>query len=231
MPPSATATPFSEPQWQQVQQWLRLLDARQAMWLSGYLAAGHTMDAPHAEAAASHGVLIAYGGETGNSRGLAQTLAEQVRGAGIAVEVEDLAGLRVRQLAKRSHLLLVCSTHGDGDPPEPVLPFYEALMADNAPQLTSLQFSVLALGDSTYEHFCVTGTQLDQRLEALGALRLVPCQLCDVDFQQPAQAWTEKVLAVLPRGDATAAPTLVHAAAPAGQYSNCLLYTSDAADE
>src|SRR5690606_19334893 len=122
-----------------------------------------TAAAPAATAAAPS-ILIAHGGETGNGRGLAQKLAETVRAGGFGADVVDLAELRVRQLGKREYLLLICSTHGDGDPPEPAQPFFDALLADNAPKLTKLNYSVLALGDSTYEHFCVAGKQLDERL-------------------------------------------------------------------
>ena len=209
MTPPQTTTPFSAPQWQQVQQLLGLLDQRQALWLSGYLAAGAPAAAPQAAPTPSNAVLIAYGGETGNSESIAQALAEQALQQGIRVDVQDLAKLRIRQLSKRKHLLLICSTHGDGDPPEPVVPFYDALMADNAPRLEGLQFSVLALGDSSYEHFCVTGQQLDERLEALGGTRLHPRQECDVDFDEPAARWGKAVREQLPRSDQRGATSTI----------------------
>jgi len=214
MTPPQTATPFSEPQWQQVQQLLGLLDERQALWLSGYLAAGAPAQTAVPQPAPSPGsaVLIAYGGETGNGESIARALAEQASQQGINVDLEDLAKLRVRQLSKRKHLLVICSTHGDGDPPEPVVPFYEALMADNAPRLEGLQFSVLALGDSSYEHFCVTGQQLDERLEALGGTRLHPRQECDVDFDEPAARWGKAVREQLPRSEQNAATSTIPAA-------------------
>lgn len=212
MTPPQTTTPFSAPQWQQVQQLLGLLDQRQALWLSGYLAAGAPAAAPQVAPTPSNAALIAYGGETGNSESIAQALAEQALQQGIRVDVQDLAKLRTRQLSKRKHLLLICSTHGDGDPPEPVVPFYDALMADNAPRLEGLQFSVLALGDSSYEHFCVTGQQLDERLEALGGTRLHPRQECDVDFDEPAARWGKAVREQLPRSDQRGATSTITSA-------------------
>jgi sulfite reductase (NADPH) flavoprotein alpha-component len=56
---------------------------------------------------------------------------------------------------------------------------------------------VLALGDSTYEHFCQTGKDFDARLEALGATRLVERVDCDVDFDDPAEAWADRAVAAL----------------------------------
>ncbi|MFM9272184.1 sulfite reductase flavoprotein subunit alpha [Halomonas elongata] len=204
------APPFSEPHWQQVEQFLRSLTPQQARWLGSYLA-----DQPDAAPTSASGdrVLIAYGSETGNSEALAQQLATLAGDAGIAVDVEELGRLRLRQLVKRRHLIVICSTHGDGDPPEPAETFHDALMDDSAPELASLQYAVLALGDSSYDHFCLTGQQLDTRLASLGAQRLVPRQDCDVDFARPARAWFDQVLTVLPR-QADVQPAASAATAP-----------------
>src|SRR5690606_14539757 len=134
------------------------------------------------------------------------------KGQGIAAEVVDLAQLRVRQLSKRRILLVICSTHGDGDPPEPIHGFFEALMDDaSAPKLQDLKYSVLALGDSSYERFCVTGAQLDERFASLGAQRLAPRQDCDVDFAEPAKRWMELVLGTLAADQASQATISVAA--------------------
>lgn len=213
--------PFTDSQWQAIQELLKQLDDRQAVWLSGFLAGrGNTaVDLPATDTGTAK-TLIAFGGETGNSEALARQLAEQATERGVPAEVADLATLRLRQLAKRQHVLIICSTHGDGDPPEPIHAFYEALMAENAPALKNLRYSVLALGDSSYEHFCVTGRELDDRLAALGAERLAPRQDCDVDFNAPARQWMETVLKSLPSAaERSAAPPAAAAttAAPVQQ--------------
>lgn len=128
--------------------------------------------------------------------------------------------MRLRRLGKLEHLVVITATHGDGDPPEPILPFYEAIMAEDAARLAGLKFAVLALGDSSYEHFCVTGIELDQRLEALGGERLVPRQDCDVDFARSAAEWMEQLLPALPRSEAVTAPAAtVEIAADSSLYS------------
>lgn len=214
---------------QQLQPLLALLEAcsdEQKLWLSGYLAGSLSADTNIPEfsltsntnlqpAVASTGrsapVTIAFGTETDNCRTLARALAERCQTAGIATDVVDLANLRVRKLLRLQHLVVITATHGDGDPPEPIADFYETLMADDAPPLKDLQFAVLALGDSTYEQFCVTGQQIDQRLEALGGKRLLARRDCDVDFQQPADQWFTELLPHLPSAvadtQASAAPT------------------------
>ncbi|WP_133492074.1 sulfite reductase flavoprotein subunit alpha [Alcanivorax sp. 24] len=204
----ATPPPFSDPQWRQVRQLLGALDERQRWWLSGYLTAtGTAPDTAAARTDAPHPVLIGYGTETDNCRQLARLLSERCGAAGIATEVIDLARLRPRQLARRDHLVIITATHGDGDPPEPIQAFYQGLMSDDAPKLDNLKFAVLALGDSSYERFCVTGQEFDQRLEALGGERLIARQDCDVDFEQLARDWIARLLEALPKtGNTDAAP-------------------------
>ena len=143
---------FSAAQWSQLNALLGTLNVKQKLWLSGYLAGSSQDQTGLTTVTAESGqkVLIAYGTETNNCRQLATDLAERCASAGIPAEVADLAGLRLRRLGKLEHLVVITATHGDGDPPEPILPFYEAIMAEDAARLAGLKFAVLALGDSSY---------------------------------------------------------------------------------
>ena len=47
---------------------------------------------------------------------------------------------------------------------------------------------------STYEHFCKTAREIDRRLEELGGTRLQDRVECDVDYEEPAEAWGGAVL-------------------------------------
>lgn len=199
---------FSEAQWSQIESLLRQLDGPQRWWLSGYLAAAPASAVPAVPAsAAASRILIAYGTETGNCRALAEQLAADCRQQGIDVEVADFATIKPRRLTRISCLIVIVATHGDGDPPETVTAFHEALMGDAAPALGELQFAVLALGDSTYDNYCVTGRQWDERLESLGAQRLLERVECDVDFARPAREWMERLVPLLPRSDASSVTT------------------------
>ncbi|HLS66873.1 MAG TPA: assimilatory sulfite reductase (NADPH) flavoprotein subunit, partial [Pseudogracilibacillus sp.] len=73
------------------------------------------------------------------------------------------------------------------------LQFYEFLFSRRAPKLDKLNYSVLALGDSSYEHFCLTGKEIDERLAELGATQISPRIDCDVDFDELAEQWYSKV--------------------------------------
>lgn len=208
---------FPDPQLQTLLVSLDALNDQQKLWLSGYLAGGIQVQPAAAGAGTSSGptITIVFGTETNNCRTLAQNLAERCRAADITAEVVDMAGLRVRKLSRYDCVVVITATHGDGDPPEPAADFYETLMADDAPQFKGLQFAVLALGDSSYEQFCVTGQQIDQRLESLGGKRLLARRDCDVDFQQPAEAWFAELLPLLPASAANVAATVTTTAQPA----------------
>lgn len=205
---TAKATPqlFSEAQWRQVTALLTDLSGPQKWWLSGYLAAADAGQVVTPQVAATQSrIMIAYGTETGNCKQLAGQLAADCRQRGVEVEVADFAAIKPRRLLKVSCLAVIVATHGDGDPPETVTAFHEALMGDAAPSLPDLQFAVLALGDSTYDNYCVTGRQWDERLAALGAQRLLPRVECDVDFERPAREWRDQLLPLLPQADAVTA--------------------------
>ena len=87
-------------------------------------------------------------------------------------------------------------------------------MGDAAPKLDGTRFSVLSLGDTSYEHFCKIGKDIDARLEALGAKRVFDRTDCDVDFDDDYAAWLKGALAALNTGAQSAAPAAASAAAP-----------------
>ncbi|MCX4186876.1 diflavin oxidoreductase [Methylophaga sp. OBS4] len=142
-------------------------------------------------------IVVGYGTETGNSKGIAQQFNDQARENGKFVEVKNLADLKVRHLANIDFLFIVCSTHGDGDPPESVELFYNALL-DYQASLEDTAFAVLALGDSTYDLFCETGKTIDKKLAELCAQQLLECYECDVDFEHEAQVWIKRCLKFIP---------------------------------
>ncbi len=104
------------------------------------------------------------------------------------------AAIPLKDLAKERLLVVVVSTHGDGDPPDDARGFLEFLASRRAPKLEQLSYAVLALGDSSYPRFCETGRQVDERLAALGAKRLFDRVDCDVDYEKLATPWLDEVV-------------------------------------
>jgi sulfite reductase (NADPH) flavoprotein alpha-component len=155
-------------------------------------------------------VLILYGTVTGNAEALANKLAAALRRGGITAQVLDMADCPPNLLSDAHCLLIVTSTYGDGEPPDDAAPFWEAVVRGNGLNLHGVKFSVLALGNTTYDHFCKCGRELDAALERHGALCLYPRVDCDIDYDAPAKLWMDGVLAAL-RGEqkfSALAPTL-----------------------
>lgn len=210
-----TNSPFSQEQTEWLNRLLPTLTENQRIWLSGYLAASVSQtavltaapDSAQAvvtplpvQAAAepvSKEVTILYGSQTGNSQGLAEQFGKRLKENGFDVTVISMGDFKPNTLKKLKNLLVVVSTHGEGEPPDSALNFYEFLHSKRAPKLDGLKFSVLALGDTSYEFFCQTGKDFDKRLEELGAERIADRVDCDVDFDEPAEKWFNSVLSRL----------------------------------
>jgi len=215
-------SPFNQEQAELLNRLLPTLTASQKAWLSGYLAAVQTADAaaaletlpaevPAASPAqpVSKEVTILFGSQTGNAQGLAENAAKTLTERGFQVTVSAMSDFKPNQLKKLKNLLIVVSTHGEGDPPDNALSFHEFLHGRRAPKLDDLRYSVLALGDTSYEFFCQTGKEFDQRLGELGGTRLHPRVDCDLDYDEPAATWLDGVISSLNEGQeqgASAAP-------------------------
>jgi sulfite reductase (NADPH) flavoprotein alpha-component len=139
-------------------------------------------------------LTILFGSQTGNAEALAKRVAKEGGRRAFAPIVYDMAQYPFANLKTEKNLLLITSTYGDGDPPDNAKAFWEFLSNGQAPSLSNLNFSVLALGDSNYPKFCACGKSFDQRLEQLGAHRAHPRVDCDVDYEGPFCAWLQGVL-------------------------------------
>jgi sulfite reductase (NADPH) flavoprotein alpha-component len=206
--PPLSGLPINSDTLSELQKNLSGLNPLQTAWLSGYLwARSQQMDAPvavGAGAAATPGtpeqaspVLILSASQTGNARRVAQSLQDKLQAAGVASVLKNSGDYKSRQLASERLVLIVASTQGDGEPPEEALTLHKALFGKKPPEVKSLQFAVLGLGDSSYPDFCQAGKDFDSRLEQLGAKRLFERVDCDLDYQATADQWVEKTVAWL----------------------------------
>ncbi|QLE86776.1 assimilatory sulfite reductase (NADPH) flavoprotein subunit [Shewanella sp. Scap07] len=230
---SSLASPLSQGQVDKLKQLTAELSAVQLAWVSGYLSASAELggSAAATESAPEQTLTILYGSQTGNGRGVAQQLAEKAQAQGYAVNLVSMADYKVRQLKQETLLLAVVSTHGEGEAPDDAIELHKFLASKRAPKLDNLHYSVLALGDTSYEFFCQTGKDFDQRLSALGAKALAPIVECDVDYESDAEAWQQTVLeAVKPLISASSANTNVvsiGAAASSNAFSKQKPYTAE----
>lgn len=209
-------SPFSQEQAELLNQLLPTLTEQQKIWLTGYLSAQATLagsevvaPAPSAAAAVqpvSKDVTVLYGSQTGNSEGLAKKTAQHLEEKGFQVTLSSMSDFKPNNLKKINNLLVIVSTHGEGDPPDNALSFHEYVHGRRAPKLDHLSFSVLSLGDSSYEFFCQTGKEFDERFQELGGTRLFDRVDCDLDYDEPFSEWLQGVASSLSEGEAVSLP-------------------------
>lgn len=101
-----------------------------------------------------------------------------------------------QELAQKNNQMktwLICtSTHGAGDFPDNIQKFVEDLK--NCDQdLSSINFMIIAIGDSSYDTFCKAGIELNKLLITKGCNELLPIKTLDmsqdIDPEDLAQLW------------------------------------------
>ncbi|EKP0248646.1 assimilatory sulfite reductase (NADPH) flavoprotein subunit [Aeromonas veronii] len=221
-------SPLSDEQQRQLGQVLSTLNTQQLAWVSGYLyglsqSGQQSVAASAAVAAPSGSLTILYGSQTGNAKGVATAIKAQAEARGLPVTLASMADYKPKQLKKESHLLVVVSTYGEGEPPESAVDLFEQLKKGKIGKLDGLRFAVLGLGDSSYEFFCQTGKDFDDFLAKAGAERIYELASLDVDYQDAAKSWGEQALnaiaTTLSTGAASSVASAVQQAVGHSQYS------------
>lgn len=211
---SVSNSPFDQEQAAQLNQIFQTLTAEQQIWLTGYLTAQQgsvtqTAEAPQqvaeyvlnneseSQTNNDRHITVVYGSETGNAQSLAEIFADRLVEHNYTVKLTAMDEIKQKEFKKVEDLFVITATHGEGDPPDNALTFHEFIHSRKAPKLENVRFSVLALGDESYEYFCQTGKDFDAKLLELGAERLADRQDCDLDFDDLAEKWMNKNIEIL----------------------------------
>ncbi|KAF7688733.1 NADPH-dependent diflavin oxidoreductase 1 [Silurus meridionalis] len=128
-----------------------------------------------------HTLLILYGSQTGTAQDTAERISRQAQRRRIGVRVQALDTYNVANLISEALVVFVCSTTGQGDPPDNMKNFWRFLFRKSLPlgSLCRLDCAVLGLGDSSYPKFNFVAKKLYKRLLQLGANALLPVGLAD----------------------------------------------------
>lgn len=187
----------------------------QKSWLSGFMAGMQSaktilpsqstgLVSPGTESAPL--VNILYGTQTGNAESLAMDAAVVAQGQGFQANVQGLDDVSIDTFASMRRVIITIATYGEGEMPDNASLFWGALSAADMPQLPDMKFGILGLGDTGYDEFCQAGKLIDMRLEQLGAHRMVDRLDCDVDYEDIAEEWINRVVPIANDGAMKAAP-------------------------
>lgn len=178
----------------ELNQLVERLSREELVWLNGYVSGllkGSAKEERN-ESIVQGKVTIVYGTETGNAKKLATDFVARARKQGLQTKLSALEQYRLSDLTKEENLIVIVSTHGDGEPPAAAKKFFDHIFGGK-PELR-LRFSVLALGDTAYPLFCKAGEEIDGQLANLGGKRILPLQKCDVDYQEVADEWFSRLV-------------------------------------
>ncbi|PWD98057.1 assimilatory sulfite reductase (NADPH) flavoprotein subunit [Marinilabilia rubra] len=203
---SINHSPLSEFQIKALGDLTNQVTAEQVIWLNGYfqgLSKGLSEAGSNTKSSAGQAsgekvpLTILFGTHTNRSKKIAESIQEKALSKNFDSKVVGMDDYNPRDLKKEKNLLVVVSTHGEGDPPEMAENFHKFITGKRAPKLPELNFSVLALGDKSYKHFCKTGIEIYQSLRRAGATRFTPIVKCDVDYEDDANQWKKDAFAEL----------------------------------
>lgn len=117
-------------------------------------------------------ILILFGSETGTAEGFARRASRQL--AAYRPKVAALDDYNFDQLINEKLLLIITSTFGNGEVPGNGQQFMQRLKQQSSGSLDGLNYSVLGIGSTVYEHFCAAGTTINKALAKAGANAVVP---------------------------------------------------------
>ncbi|OFS12373.1 flavodoxin [Hafnia sp. HMSC23F03] len=140
-------------------------------------------------------VGIFVGTVYGNALMAAEDAENILKAQGHDVKLFEEGTLEEWQFYRNHYVLIVTSTTGQGDLPDSISPLFHSVR-DNVGYQPELRYGLIALGDSSYTHFCGAGHQFDELLQEQKATRIG--ELLEVDAQVDAEPevvtgpWVEK---------------------------------------
>ena len=124
-------------------------------------------------------LTILVGTMTGTAQLVAQELELTLDEGETRVRTAPMDGLDAGVFSGGGLFLICSSTYGQGDVPDNAKNLYASLQSAR-PDLSNVQYGVIALGDRTYaETFCNGGRRFDKILSELGARRIGEIMLHD----------------------------------------------------
>ncbi|KAA0173183.1 hypothetical protein FNF27_05271 [Cafeteria roenbergensis] len=174
-------------------------------------------------------VVILYGSQTGTAKSLAERVHEQGCARGLPCELHALndfvcvglkpepadggatvATMRKKQVfssreaisaAAAARFVVICSTTGNGDPPDNAERFWRWVHRKTLPAtyLSGIKVAVLGLGDTNYDKFCHAAKRIRTALLKLGATEVLEAGFADevLGLDSKVKPWLKSLWPVL----------------------------------
>ena len=137
---------------------------------------GHSATPDSSTTAAAHPMSIFFGSQSGTAETFARELAEEAKLYGFTAVVKDLEDYDAdEQLTGERYAVFLMATFGEGEPTDNSASFYEWLSssARTDSDAAGVPYAVFALGNRQYEHFCLIGRVVDEKMAAIGGKRVL----------------------------------------------------------
>ncbi|ALD15362.1 sulfite reductase subunit alpha [Buchnera aphidicola (Aphis glycines)] len=190
----------------------------QFAWLSGYfwnlahqddsnLKKNHNIFSLEKKKIDNHVITIISASQTGNARTLSERLNKYLNDNNKKTHLVSAADYNFKKIKDEKYLILIISTQGEGEPPEEALSLYKFIMSKRAPKLNHLKYSILALGDSSYDLFCQAGKDFDKRINELGGKNLLDRLDVDIEYEDDYVQWSKELLTSLEKVNVSYSPS------------------------
>ena len=114
-------------------------------------------------------VNIIVGSQMGSAEYVAEQLSDELNNQGIDTQLHDQPVFS--DIDQHNTIWLICtSTYGAGDYPENLINFVDDLTQTD--DLSNLKYSVIALGDTSYDTYNLAGRNIDALLTDKKAIRV-----------------------------------------------------------
>ncbi|KAE9037276.1 Methionine synthase reductase [Phytophthora rubi] len=118
-------------------------------------------------------ISVFFGSQTGCAESIAQRIYDEALERHLDAELHPLNEFQKSKVETRDghFVVIVCSTTGNGDPPDNCGKFWRYVKRRTQPSdmLAKLRYTVLGLGDTNYDKFCFMGKSIEKRMRELGA--------------------------------------------------------------
>lgn len=170
------------------------MSKEQLLWVSGYLAGKSENSSTRVKPVKVPKIQVLYGTHSGNSEWIADELKQKGKDKGLDIKVSIMEKFDASKTAHLKNLLIIVSTHGEGEPPANAADYLDYLKDSETPQFPNLNYAVLGLGDKTFKNFSQAGIDFNFALQNKGAKPILPLRKCDASFVGDAKVWMDDII-------------------------------------